>query len=561
MLITPDTETSQGTDGRERSALQVRLRLATSVLHNIRSDPDRWRSIFLVAIASGAFAVWLLYLSSEQWFFTDDFDYFNFRHEPLIVWLLTPQNEHTVVFTKAWFVLLGHFVGLRHYFLYMIPIVASHLVVVAAIYRLTWISTNSRVIASGVALVSLAMGAAISTLTWAGQLQYVGSVAAGLVVLDLAVERSGKRALTVLVAVAVFGTLNGSAFVAFGVAAALVYASRRLWTEALLVAAIPLGWLVVSRLVWAAPDPYAATGLGQILSQGPWFAYSLLDTAISWTLLETHLSFVVLAGLVVGTLTLISVDVRRRLTAMSARVVEGLALATILTMASLIVARVSLPQDFWNRGNYSYLFLPSLVPIGGILLAHIARPKAALVGAGVVLVTISLLGAATFYAISPSLHARKTNGENLLRTAAAELNAGMPTFADEIPAPDTAPTVTQQRLRSLAESGQLDATIVGSAETDQESLNMQWRLVSVGQPAGVCRDLSAGDGFAMPIGEYAWMTGLKPDAAIYLRYMNSDALRELKVPSTAVILQTLSQRQAVITVAAASVRVCLQNSG
>ena len=77
----------------------------------IRSDPARWGSIALVTIASAAFAAWLLYFSRQQWFVTDEFDYFNFRHDSLIVWLLRPHNEHTIVFTKAWYALLGQFVG------------------------------------------------------------------------------------------------------------------------------------------------------------------------------------------------------------------------------------------------------------------------------------------------------------------------------------------------------------------------------------------------------------------------------------------------------------------
>jgi hypothetical protein len=62
--------------------------------------------------------------------------------------------------------------------LYIVPLVAGHLVV-AAIYRLVWISTASRTVASGIALVSAAMGAGVGTLTWAGQFQFVGSVANG----------------------------------------------------------------------------------------------------------------------------------------------------------------------------------------------------------------------------------------------------------------------------------------------------------------------------------------------------------------------------------------------
>jgi hypothetical protein len=521
----------------------------------VRSDPARWGSIFLIVVASAAFAAWLLNFSRHQWFVTDDFDYFNYQHQSLIVWLLRPHNEHTIVFTKAWYVLLGYFVGLRYYLLYMIPIVACHLVVVATIYRLTWRATNSRVVTTGVALVALAMGAAIGTLTWAGQLQYVGSVAAGLIVLSLALENSGRRALALLIVTAVAGTLNGSAFVAFGLAACIVYGWRRLWPEAILVAAIPLGWEAINRLVWAPADPYAATGIGQIVSQGPSFAYSILDTAISKTLHETHLSAVVLAALALGTLALILVA-RWRRTTLSGRVVASLALAAILTMLSLLVARLSLPAASSSGGQYSYLFLVSLVPMGGILLAHVARPKIAVLGIGAVLLAISLVGAHTFYVDAVGLQSWKTNGGQLLQTAAAELNAGMPTYQDQIPVPDTAPTVTQERLRSLAETGQLDVVIVSPLDVDQVSLNMQWQLVASAQTPGVCRDLAAEEHFAIPVGTSPWIAGLSPGAAVDLRYAGSAAVRQFAIPGGAGSLESVSRRPALATVAAGSVRVC-----
>lgn len=287
---------------------------------------------------------------------------------------------------------------------------------------------------------------------------------------------------------------------------------------------------------------------------------SILDNAISKTLHEAHLSAVVLAGLALGTLALILVA-RWRRTTLSGRVVASLALAAILTMLSLVVARLSLPAASSSGGQYSYLFLVSLVPLGGILLAHVARPKAALLGIGAVLLAISLLGVHTFYANASGLQSWKTNGGELMQTAAAELNAGMPTFQDQIPVPDTAPTVTQERLRSLAESGQLEAMIVTPVDADQVSLNMQWRVVSSGQPGGVCRDLSAGDSFAIPVGTVVSMIGLSPGAAVDLRYTSTSVLRHFEVPSTSASLETLSQRTAVVTVEAASVRVCLPSCG
>ncbi|HJX52018.1 MAG TPA: hypothetical protein VJ801_04565 [Polyangia bacterium] len=556
-----EIETSDGAAARPSSAPEARPSRLRALATDVTADPARWGSLLLVALASSVFAAWLLNFGRHQWFVTDEFDYFNHGPDSLIVWLLQPHNEHTIVFTKVWYAFLGQLVGLRHYELYMIPLVASHLVVVAAIYRLTWISTSSRVVASGTALVSLTMGAAVGTLTWAGQFQYVGSVAAGLVVLILALESSGKRALAIVIATALFGTLNGSAFVAFGLTAAIVYARRRMWTGAIVVAAIPLGWEAISHFVWAPQDIYAATGLGQILREGPAFAYSILDAAISQTLPKTHLSVVVLAALVVSTLTLLSVPVRLRRTAMSGLVVATLAMVVLLTLLSLVVARLSLPAGAASGGQYSYLVLVSLVPIGGILVGHVARSRAVLVGAAGALLVISLIGGRAFLREADALASWKTNGAHLMQAAAAELNAGMPTFPDQLPVPDTAPTVSQERLRSLTASGQLDTVIATPADADQASLNMQWRLVPTGQPAGACRDLSAGQSSAVPMGTSVSMIGLNPGAAVDLQYTSSYAVRKLELPSTVASLETVSQRAVVVTAEAAPVRVCLLSSG
>lgn len=522
----------------------------------VKADPARWASISIVTLASAGFALWLLNASRQQWFVTDEFDYFNFRGDSLPVWLLRPHNEHTIVFTKAWFALMGQFVGLRHYAPYMIPLVACHIVVVGAIYRLAWISTCSRVIATGVALMSLTMGAAVGTLTWAGQFQYVGSIAAGLIVLSIAIQNSGRRWLAIAVIAACLGTLNGSAFIAFGVVTSIVYGRRKLWTEAIVMAAIPLGWELVNRLIWAPKDPYAATGLTQILLLGPSFAYSILNTAISQTLLESDMTAVVLTGLILGTIALSSLDSKWRRTPLSGRAAIALALAAIMTMASIVVARLSLPVTSWGGGGYAYLFLVALFPLSGVLLAHVARSRASLVGIGGVFLAISIMGAATFHSNMTGLQSWKTNGGQLLQTAAAELNANMPTYADQTPVPDTAPTVTQERLRALAASGQLDAVVISPLDADQVSLNMQWRIVPIGQTDGSCHDLAVGESFVVSGGAPVLLLGLQPGAAIDLRFEGGQAVRRLPVPNGQSSLQTLSRRTVMLMIQVAPVRAC-----
>jgi len=565
--MTEKFEAGQPTDRADiegSSRLTLWRRSAVSLLDDARSDPARFMSFLVVAVASAAFALWLLDICRQQWFVADEFDYFATGREylatgrePLIFWLLAPHGEHTIVFTKLWFWILPDFVGYAHYEFYILPSVLAHLVVVAAIYRLTWISTASRVMATGTALVALAMGAGVGTLTYAGQFQYVGSVAVGLIVVILAVQSSGTRALVALIALSVLGTLNGTAFLFFAIAASIVYARRRLWREAFAVGAIAVGWELTSRLVWAPHDPYQAQGLVQMLREGPAFAYAILDPAISRTLGDGHLSAAVLTALVLGTLALISASPVSRRTAVSGWVVGTLAVAAILTMLGLVFGRLSADIQLASTGGYSYLFLVSLLPIGGILLAHIARSKAALLGVAGACVAISLVGVATISDYAASLATWKVQGEHVMQTAAAELDAGMRTFPDQAPNPDTAPTVSQDQLRSLAASGKLEAVIVGPEEVDQVSLNMQWRLGPPGQTTGVCSDLAAGQSFAVPVGASVTILGLGSGSAVDLQYESSAAFRQFVPSSGAASLQTLSQRPVVGTVQTASMRVCL----
>jgi hypothetical protein len=226
---------------------------ATRLWREGTRDPIRSASLLILAISSIAFAVWLVSLARREWFVYDEFDYLQPAGEPLVTWLLRPHNEHTITFTKAWFGSLSSTLGLRGYGLYIGPLIVSHLVAVWLIYRLTWISTTSRILANGIALVALTMGAAAGTLTWAGQLQYTGSVAAGLGAILLACQRPGRRETVVLVATTIFETLNGTAFLAFGLAAATMYVARRRWLEATIAGQVAC----VSPSSGARPSPVA----------------------------------------------------------------------------------------------------------------------------------------------------------------------------------------------------------------------------------------------------------------------------------------------------------------
>ena len=133
-------------DDRVKVALR-RSRLS-ALLAARPGDLGRFWSGGVLAAACVAFSIWLLSLDRGQWFVTDEWDYLSTGNaNSWLGWLFRPHNEHTIVFTKAWFQLLLVTVGIRHYALYMIPLVVGHVVVVAVIYRLTWLATASRVTA------------------------------------------------------------------------------------------------------------------------------------------------------------------------------------------------------------------------------------------------------------------------------------------------------------------------------------------------------------------------------------------------------------------------------
>jgi hypothetical protein len=260
--------------------------------------------------------------------------------------------------------------------------------------------------------------------------------------------------------------------------------------------------------------------------------------------------------LALGILALLSADTTSRQTTLSGSVTTSLALATTFSLLALSAGRLGRGVVLSSGGGYSYLLLATLLPLGGILLGHLARSRTALIGVAGLLVTLSLIGVATISLQASALSAWKINGERIMRTAAAQLEEGASTYPDQIPVPDTAPTVTQEQLRSWAATGLLDAVAPGPVESDQASLNMQWKIALAGEMTGTCSDLTAGGRLEIPAGAAVAILALQPNSTVYIQYPTSAARRRLDVPTSAAELQSLAQRPAVLTAAVGSVRVC-----
>ena len=309
---------------------------------------------------------------------------------------------------------------------------------------------------------------------------------------------------------------------------------------------IPIAWQVAIRLIWHPASPFAAEDLHQILRYGPSFAFSVLDTAISQTIGDTHLTAALLVAIVLGTVALLSPKQFRPRTPWTTEIAGALALTLILTMLLLIVGRLSRGVELSSAGGYSYLILTTLLPLSGILLGHLARSRVSQAAVLIAFIALSLIGLATIADSARDLAAWKLAEERLMVTAAAHLTSHLEVYPEQVPVPVTAPMVSQEQIRLWTASGQLDARNTGQMES-AGSLNMQWRIGSSSSPSGECQDAGPGQTVDIPVGantdsaRTAWVR-CRPSVP------ESQAVRRFLLPAGVVLLESLARRPARLTV-------------
>jgi hypothetical protein len=284
--------------------------------------------------------------------------------------------------------------------------------------------------------------------------------------------------------------------------------------------------------------------------------YAVLNAAIAPTLKVPHVSLFVLVALGLGTIALIFSDPRVRKTPFSGRLAIAAAGRLALTLGSLVVARLSLPEGSWGGGSYNYLLLPLLLLLAGVLLVQIARHRKAVLAVGACFLVVALVGANTFRGQSRGLVDWKSDGERLMRSAAASLIAGEPVYADQFPAPSTAYKVSPDGVRRLVAEGLLAPERGNAVTHDQALLNMQWRLVPASL-AGECRQLAQGQSFQIPAAGRAVLTATGSETSIVVQYSTSAAGRSFALPGSPVALETVSTRPGEVLVQSGAAQVCL----
>jgi hypothetical protein len=169
-----DASTDKTVDGQSLPPLSREVRLAH----------------LLTLIAAGGF---LLYESTMQWFYLDEWDFLGFRGIRLgNNGIFDPHNEHWTTIPIVIWRGLFNLVGVRHYWIYAIPMVVAHLAVVHLLWRLMLRHGVDPWTATLLVAAFAVLGVGEENLTRAFQLTFVGSVAFGLLAIE-SVERKRQR--------------------------------------------------------------------------------------------------------------------------------------------------------------------------------------------------------------------------------------------------------------------------------------------------------------------------------------------------------------------------------
>jgi hypothetical protein len=187
------TTVSAGPDSGERRAVGPLERAIATV-------ERRWQWA-LTALMLADLAL-LLYMGRGLSFFFDDWDYVTHDYGGGIHSLLLAHNGHMSLFPVAVYKVLFHLVGLNHYAVFRLVLIALHLLCAGLVFVLAS-RRVPRVSALLITALVLFLGAAWEDLLWAFQISYLLSVAGGLSAWMLLDRRDRLADLGAMVAMAV----------------------------------------------------------------------------------------------------------------------------------------------------------------------------------------------------------------------------------------------------------------------------------------------------------------------------------------------------------------------
>ncbi len=313
----------------------------------------------LTLAAAGAV---LLYEATKQWFYYDEWDFLAYRGVRLTGTgtLFDPHNEHwTTIPILIWRGLFD-LVGIRHYWLYALPMIVAHLAVVTLLWRLMLRHHVDPWVATLLVAAFAVLGVGSENLARAFQITFVGSVAFGLLAID-AVERD-KRRLPALWGVCALMCSNIG--VPMVVGCVLVAIVRRRFSAAVVAGAIPALAFVIWYVSIGHIGTYASTDIASLSFNGlVSYVWTGLTTSMGGFLDSSpHLGAVIVS-------VLAGAAVARR------NVPAALALTTVVLYVFVGFGRLQYGVGQATASRYSYIAVALCLPLMGQLVTLLVRHR------------------------------------------------------------------------------------------------------------------------------------------------------------------------------------------
>ena len=447
-------------------------------------DRSPWLWLHLASLV-GILGV-LVYVNSGQWFFGDEWDFLLKRGFHDAEWgFFRPHNEHwstvPIVFYRAVFSVFG----MRTYWPYLLGLFAMHLVVVHSVWRLMRRAGVAAPLSTGVALVVGLFGAGAENLLWAFQIGFVGSVAAGLL-LVLAVDEEGSRNRVIAVALGAVASLmfSGISVVMVGSLGLAAFA-RWGWRRAVAVVApaalIYLAWLKVYGEVGLRGGTEQYRGA---LGDMPGYVWGGMAETLGRPLHSRRVGDVLLA------LLLVAVALRIRAWWRAAPELLAVAAAAPAMFAVISQGRGAIQDP--SAGRYLYLCAALVLPLVGYAFNPLVRERVAAQW-----VAVAACLALTLSGIDLLRdHARyeRTRELTLKGQMLASMNVGNEAFVSDTPDYQWATEVRVEALLVLRAKGILPDIAVN--ELNIASARLALQINGLSGPSGGPYDAPLGGGVA-----------------------------------------------------------------
>jgi hypothetical protein len=392
----------------------------------------------------------LLWYTRRQYFSEDDWEFIN-RLLPgdNRLGIFVPHNEHWSTLPLLVYKGLFAVVGVHSYVPYMAVLLALHVLTAHLLWRLMLRAGADVWISTAVTAVFLVLGSGADNITWAFQIGFVGSLAAGTGMVLAVLGRTPRRlALAWLLGViSIMCSGLGPIMVAVATLSVLLRCGwRRAALTALVPAVVYASWWLVFRTTTTTP------GSAHALLDLPNYVFTGITSAAAGI---TGLRFV-------GALLLLPLAawllLRARQRGDDAALV-AMALGTPIFFVVVGLGRVALGVDEAKATRYVYITAVLLLPAVAVALSAAARRHVALlavVGLGVV--AAGYHNAHTLVAAVRDLTTARQHAEARILTAAQLVHGTVEVFGGS-PEPATAPDLTWPDLVQLVDLHDLPATI------------------------------------------------------------------------------------------------------